>query len=555
MSREGPPRSGSPYRGGGPSAPAAPRERDGIVDELIRQFADPLAFYRELVQNAIDAGSSQISVTLGWEPEPSSGEAGLARISVRDDGCGMGRRVLEEQLTVLFRSGKEGQSDKIGKFGVGFVSVLAIEPAQVLVRSSEGDGTEWTLVLAPDQTYDLFQAEGGAHPGTTVTLEVPCPKGNFVSLVQGSEGALVRWCRHAQIPIRFVASFGGGEALREARIDRPIGTGGLVEVRRTRGATTVAAGLAADASSYVAFFNRGLLLYETDQPLLGRAHVTVHDPSLEHTLSRDNVRRDAHFENAMRVARDAVEIDLTAAVKAALDRAIGDPSAFVPLLRAANDADLSLIWRDVTLPILEVDGARARTVHALRSGRVYAGRADDPVARAAAEARMVVLDLTGFDDPAAYLETLQAILSVTPPDVRSELSLLTPVPHEGIDHVLAEGVADALEACVRRPSRVAFARLEGALEASLSVAADPGASPEIIRTDEARADPLRRFMRPGLVLNTLHPICVAARAAAEERPELAAAILARAVLLTRGRLGPTEDERWIAFAQRSPELG
>jgi molecular chaperone HtpG len=44
----------------------APRDA-GIVGDIIAQFADPLAFYRELVQNAIDADSPTIEVELVYD--------------------------------------------------------------------------------------------------------------------------------------------------------------------------------------------------------------------------------------------------------------------------------------------------------------------------------------------------------------------------------------------------------------------------------------------------------------------------------------------------------
>ena len=43
--------------------PEAPRD-PGIVGDVIRQFADPKAFFRELVQNSIDAGSPSVEVRI-----------------------------------------------------------------------------------------------------------------------------------------------------------------------------------------------------------------------------------------------------------------------------------------------------------------------------------------------------------------------------------------------------------------------------------------------------------------------------------------------------------
>lgn len=109
--------------------PEAPRD-PGIVGDVIRQFADPKAFFRELVQNAIDAGSPSVEVRIEHDPS-----AQKLRVAV-DRGEGMSRDTLENQLLVLFRSTKETDPTKIGKFGIGFASVLAPEPKVVIADSS-----------------------------------------------------------------------------------------------------------------------------------------------------------------------------------------------------------------------------------------------------------------------------------------------------------------------------------------------------------------------------------------------------------------------------------
>src|SRR5512146_2494880 len=58
------PREVTPYRSGRAlGAPDAAPEA-GLVDEMVRQFADPYAFLRELAQNGIDAGATRIAVTI-----------------------------------------------------------------------------------------------------------------------------------------------------------------------------------------------------------------------------------------------------------------------------------------------------------------------------------------------------------------------------------------------------------------------------------------------------------------------------------------------------------
>src|SRR5688572_21322462 len=102
----------------------------GIVDELVHQFTDPFAFYRELIQNSIDAGSTRIEVSLTFRPGVTTGWC-LAAVS--DWGEGMNRKVIEGYLVTKFRSTKENDLTKIGKFGIGFMSVFACLPDAVTV--------------------------------------------------------------------------------------------------------------------------------------------------------------------------------------------------------------------------------------------------------------------------------------------------------------------------------------------------------------------------------------------------------------------------------------
>ena len=101
-----------------------------LLPDLIHQFSDPFAFYRELIQNSIDAGSARIEVRLRFTPGATRGTATAV---VQDWGEGMNRQVIDDYLLTKFRSSKENDLTKIGKFGIGFLSVFAPEPGAVVV--------------------------------------------------------------------------------------------------------------------------------------------------------------------------------------------------------------------------------------------------------------------------------------------------------------------------------------------------------------------------------------------------------------------------------------
>jgi molecular chaperone HtpG len=554
---------GSPYRTGPLTAPKAEATEDGLVDELIQQFADPLAFYRELAQNSIDAGASRIVVAIGWEPAAGADEGTLS-VSVRDDGSGMGRDVLENQLTVLFRSGKEGQEGKIGKFGVGFVSVLAVKPSLVEVRSSEGTGEQWTLQLAPDQTYELFRATGGGGAGTAVTLHIPMRRGEIEEFVKGSQRALSKWCRHAEIPIKLVASLAdASEPMLEARIDRPLEVAGLVTARLEEGETIVVAGLVEDGEPYLGFFNRGLLLHETREDVLGPVSVKIQDSRLEHTLSRDNVRRDVHYERAMRLARRAIDDVLTRRTRMALhDAADGKrpdlrlDALFEAAVRAGFELDEALLRFPIVCPV----GGRT-TIEGRELGRAYVGTEPTALIRAASLAGHPVIDLSiAGASWGRYLGLLRARYfgahSVDGeralPPAEDTLTLVTPVATSPSDLVLLDRVASLLAEVWRRPERPTFVELDGASKGRLSLAGgDDLRAPFVLRRDEVGDDPFRLLARPPLLLEVRHEVVRAARRAAAADATFAAAILVRAILLERGRLDDASDDAWLSEATRA----
>ena len=45
-----------------------------ILDELVHQFADPVSCFRELIQNSIDAGTSEIEINFSFEGEDDAGD-------------------------------------------------------------------------------------------------------------------------------------------------------------------------------------------------------------------------------------------------------------------------------------------------------------------------------------------------------------------------------------------------------------------------------------------------------------------------------------------------
>lgn len=282
--------------------PRTPSSAQSVVvdtlDQLVHQFADPLACLRELIQNAIDAGSLQVDITLSWHDE-------VATLQVADSGCGMTRAIIETRLTRLFASDKFGDHTKIGRFGVGFVSVFALAPDAVCVDTGR-EGASWRLLFARDRSYEL-RALPQPVEGTTVRILKTLPAAGFDALRRDAIAAVRRWCRHVQCEIRVDGTlvnepFDLPEAPLRCRVEHPLGVFVL--------------GHRADGRGFHGLYNTGLTLLEGDGEWLPGLAIKVSSPRLEHTLTRDTVIVDRAYAS-MRAVAERVAREQLAAVAVA----------------------------------------------------------------------------------------------------------------------------------------------------------------------------------------------------------------------------------------------
>lgn len=296
------------------------------LDELVHQFTDRFAFVRELVQNAIDAGSDEIHVDVRWQ----AGEhgTGVVSIHVDDFGDGMTREIIEKRLTRLFSSSKEGDHTKIGKFGIGFVSVFALDPEFVCIDTAR-EGESWRVLFRRDRTYELIALDQPVD-GTKITLLLSGDARRHAEIARGCEAALRHWCRHVAADVRFAGAsvrepFALPHAVVSIEIDDPF--------------AKIVVGHHADLSSFHAFYNSGLTLFETTvargaTAALDGLAFKVSSPQLEHTLTRDAVIEDEGFHRALARVLAGARTELASAVFAAL-ASEAEPSRRAALQRVA----------------------------------------------------------------------------------------------------------------------------------------------------------------------------------------------------------------------------
>lgn len=535
---------------------------DGLVVDMVRQFADRYAFVRELIQNGIDAGTTELEVR-------ARHYAGEGVFSVRDDGEGMTRQIVEGPLLTLFNSAKDEDDSKIGKYGVGFVSVFAIDPDEVLVETWRA-GESWLLSLQPDHSYEL--ATGDPSPfgpsGTIVSMRKRMGKAPFREHVEEMSRALRRWCRHARLPIHFRVDEEGASPVHR-RIDEPLSVTSPVSVTVALDGMEIAIGAGPSAEpgfagdTFGGFYNRGLTLFESSEPLsrtLSGLAFKVDAPRLSHTLSRDNVRHDDAYKLAVRrveeLALGALRREVITRLREAADAAAGEREAdarYADVLTAACTASLGIAARDILVPLCHPlrDGSKTAPADELEeAGTVLYDRAPNDITAALSEKGTKVLRAAW---PPIVLEALATKIGRAIRPAHAAVALLMPLvgeAREGGDAALVEAVARLLRVANEDVSGLALAVSTGAEPKRAAVRVPSDSEPQLVPAAEG-VERFRWRAHDAWLLPVGHEAVANARVLAKSDVRTAAQLLVRYILLERrGELTKRESDALLsAYAE------
>jgi hypothetical protein len=291
----------------------APVDVGDALDDLINQFADPMSFFRELIQNALDAGSAEVEIEFEFEASASNPDSGAMIVLVTDFGEGMDREIIDNKLTRLFSSAKDGDMTKIGKFGIGFVSVFAIEPDAVCVDTARA-GEAWRVLFDRERNFKRLRLDQ-AMEGTTIRIIKNSTRADYEAFVERAKRVVRYWCGHAHGEVRIC-----GELVSE-----PFGLEAEVVVEYQDEFSHIHIGHRRGGETLHAFFNGGLTLVQADQnhgsaieDLVGISF-KVSSRYLEHTLTRDDVIKDGHFGKVVSRLRELARGQLREQVFAELD--------------------------------------------------------------------------------------------------------------------------------------------------------------------------------------------------------------------------------------------
>ena len=149
--------------------------KDIFLRELISNASDALdkVYYRSLTDKDIKIKKKDLAIDIVYDKEKRL-------LSVKDNGCGMTKEELEDNLGTIAKSGtlsfkenmtKDEKIDIIGQFGVGFYSAFMVSD-KVSVLSKSVDSEEAYLWESEGADgYTIKKAEKKGH-GTEITLHI-----------------------------------------------------------------------------------------------------------------------------------------------------------------------------------------------------------------------------------------------------------------------------------------------------------------------------------------------------------------------------------------------
>ena len=144
-----------------------------FLREIISNASDALdkLAYLALTDNAVGLDRGDFAITIARD------EANRT-ITVSDNGIGMSRDDMEENLGTICKSGslsfkqameKQEDIDIIGQFGVGFYSAFMVADSVTVISRKYGEDTAWMWVSDGRDGYTIEECEKAA-PGTDIIM-------------------------------------------------------------------------------------------------------------------------------------------------------------------------------------------------------------------------------------------------------------------------------------------------------------------------------------------------------------------------------------------------
>ncbi len=161
-------------------------ESKRLLDMMINSiYTHQEIFLREIISNASDAmdklaytALTDDKVGINREDFAINLTCGDGVLTVSDNGIGMTKEEMEENLGTIAKSGSLGfkqnmekteDIDIIGQFGVGFYAAFMVAASVTVISKKYGEDTAWKWVSDGADGYTIEQAERD-YPGTDVIM-------------------------------------------------------------------------------------------------------------------------------------------------------------------------------------------------------------------------------------------------------------------------------------------------------------------------------------------------------------------------------------------------
>ena len=197
-------------------------ESKRLLDLMINSiYTHQEIFLREIISNASDAIDKLAYTALTDEKvglNRSDFQITLTRgdgvLTVSDNGIGMTREEMEENLGTIAKSGSLGfkqnmeeaaDIDIIGQFGVGFYAAFMVASTVTVISKKYGEDTAWKWVSDGADGYTIEEAERD-HPGTDIimTLKEDTDEDKFSRFLEEYElrSLVKKYSDYIRYPIR-----------------------------------------------------------------------------------------------------------------------------------------------------------------------------------------------------------------------------------------------------------------------------------------------------------------------------------------------------------------
>ena len=183
--------------------------REIFLREIISNASDAIdkLAYTALTDDKVGINRDEFAITITRDPENRT-------LTISDNGIGMSREEMEENLGTIAKSGslsfkqameKKDDIDIIGQFGVGFYSAFMVASSVTVISKKYGEDTAWKWVSDGADGYTIEETQKDA-PGTDIimTLKADTEEDKFSEYLDEYEiRSLVRkYSDYIRYPIR-----------------------------------------------------------------------------------------------------------------------------------------------------------------------------------------------------------------------------------------------------------------------------------------------------------------------------------------------------------------